>query len=393
MDTPIVVESPILSEDGLRLDCTIHYDANSYNIYFESDSIRLNPNMESILSLLLLPAMVLKKQIETTETVSESFHSNLQNIQSIYRQWFIHQQLQEFSITNLPIRKNEQQKGKRIATFFSGGVDAFYTLIKNNSILTDIVFIRGFDIHQSNKYMLEKSSELIAKAGREFDKNVITIDTNARLFIDKFITYGKSHGAILASVSHLLTNEIGMFFIPSTDPYGALVPYGSHPLLDPMWSSDRIKIIHDGCESTRLEKLKVISKNEFALNNLRVCFAKKENQKEFNCCTCEKCVRTMIGLHALGVLEKCKSFKKPLDLKNIYKIDVTPNKKAGYSTLLYELEKFPGNEKICSAISKIMNKPHFLKSNFLLLKNSMQKYKYRFPKFYRLLIKRTIDRD
>ena len=37
--------------------------------------------------------------------------------------------------------------------------------------------------------------------------------------------------------------------------YAHLGPLGSHPLLDPLWSSEDVELVHDGCEATRLDKL------------------------------------------------------------------------------------------------------------------------------------------
>ena len=54
-----------------------------------------------------------------------------------------------------------------------------------------------------------------------------------------------------------IANALGMpvISISSTNPWDKLAPYGSHPLTDPLCSSDRVRIQHIGCAYRRHEKL------------------------------------------------------------------------------------------------------------------------------------------
>lgn len=57
-----------------------------------------------------------------------------------------------------------------------------------------------------------------------------------------------------------------------------------------------------------MEKLRGLIDHPEALSRLRVCW---ENQANYNCGLCEKCVRTMLGLRALGI-QHCAAFPDTL---------------------------------------------------------------------------------
>jgi hypothetical protein len=100
--------------------------------------------------------------------------------------------------------------------------------------------------------------------------------------------------------------------IAATDHYTQLSPWGSHPLLDPLWSTEATTIIHDGSEATRAEKImNWICRSDLALQNLRVCLSPND---QYNCGRCEKCLRTMIPLYVAGCLGR-SAFPRELPIK------------------------------------------------------------------------------
>jgi len=117
----------------------------------------------------------------------------------------------------------------------------------------------------------------------------------------------KFFGSVLAAVAHAFDSRINLAYIGSSYDLPNLAPCGSHPLLDPEYSSYDLKIRHRDVEMSRIDKIRSIADWDVALDNLRVCLA---NVKErLNCGKCEKCVRTMLGLEAVGVLDKISSFE------------------------------------------------------------------------------------
>ena len=94
----------------------------------------------------------------------------------------------------------------------------------------------------------------------------------------------------------------GRVYVPATETYTTIRPLGSHPLVDPLWSSERVELVHDGATATRLDKLRVVDTVPVARETLHVCVSKDSD--EFNCGRCWKCVLTMVGIRVLGLDER-----------------------------------------------------------------------------------------
>lgn len=98
----------------------------------------------------------------------------------------------------------------------------------------------------------------------------------------------------MASVALLL--GFPKAYVPGAYSYSQLVPLGSHPLTEPLWSNESVEIVHEGAEARRVDKVTMIAGNKLALINLRVCF----DDMNANCGRCVKCLRTMFPLHLLN---------------------------------------------------------------------------------------------
>ena len=55
-----------------------------------------------------------------------------------------------------------------------------------------------------------------------------------------------------------------------------------------------------------MEKLNIVAKWDVAFQNFRVCLANVKDK--LNCGRCEKCVRTMLELESLGLLNQTRAF-------------------------------------------------------------------------------------
>jgi hypothetical protein len=69
-------------------------------------------------------------------------------------------------------------------------------------------------------------------------------------------------------------------------------------MLDPLWSTEAVELVHDAVESRRVDKVRAVSGSGAALRVLRVCLA---NTHRYKCGRCEKCLRTLVTLRLLGV--------------------------------------------------------------------------------------------
>jgi hypothetical protein len=237
-------------------------------------------------------------------SVSPLLASNLETIRDIYAAWIDGHKVP----LNYELSSDLVAPARGVSLFFSGGVDSFYSLIKRRDKVQNLVLVHGFDIPLENTEAFALAETQAREAARIFGKRLIVVRTNLH-FEQSSVPGGWEmyHGAALAAVAHALAPNHGMMYIASSDSYDNLHPWGSHPLLDPLWSTEALQIVHDGLE-TRINKLRVLVQHPDALARLRVCWEKTE---AYNCGLCEKCVRTMLGLHALGV-DHCAVFPDTL---------------------------------------------------------------------------------
>jgi len=254
-------------------------------------------------------------------SVSPLLAGNLETIRDIYAAWIdgghrIPLNYQFTSDFGAPV--------KGVSVFFSGGVDSFYSLIKHRDEVDNLVLVNGFDVPLADTKTFAQAEVQAREAARIFEKQLIVVRINLRwerpsLPIMTNLRWewphvpggwGMYHGAALAAIAQALAPNHGKVYIASSHSYADLHPHASHPLLDPLWSTEAVQIVHDGGE-TRMDKLRTVIQYPEALSRLRVCF---ENLGDYNCGLCEKCVRTMLGLRALGV-DRCAAFPDTLTPK------------------------------------------------------------------------------
>ena len=230
----------------------------------------------------------------------------------------------------MPIRRAPQ----RSASFFSGGVDSFYTYLKHTTDpiekdrIDSFLLVNGFDINQHNTQLWDRTLENI-KSIAEADKvELIVVRSNIQGLVEPVLLWDYTHGGCLAAVGLFLRGAFHQIYIPSTHSVAEQIPWGSNLALDGHWSTERTTFIHDGTEATRIEKvIWQIARSPLALEHLRVCFANERGA--YNCGKCDKCLRTMINLYVAGVLEKSSTFPHHIDPDLVAAIPTIPGEHGG----------------------------------------------------------------
>jgi hypothetical protein len=186
---------------------------------------------------------------------------------------------------------------------------------------------------------------------------VIEVETNLRTFLDRYAAWARlAHGSAMASVGLLLLPFFRRLYVASTHTYADLFPWGSHPMLDPLWSTEGLEFVHDGCEASRVDKTRLIAQSETALRFLRVCWRNPDGA--YNCGQCEKCVRTMVNLHAVGALDRCRSFDRSLDIRDVRRIlALTDNTRSFVLENLDALGDGPRDRPLRNALRTVLNRP------------------------------------
>jgi transposase InsO family protein len=247
--------------------------------------------------------------------LSPRLRSHLPALQAICSSWFSGAKTVSIQSPDTPAAA--LPPGRTRACFFSGGVDSFYTLLKDNERAPDerqyphLVFVVGFDLRPEQAELIEKLQALVSAVGLATGRGTVRVSTNLRDFTDGVIPWDHMHGAALAAVGQVLSGVFDSIGIPASLPYARLHPFGSHALLDPLWSGSALELLQDGAELNRSQKIdRWIARSPLALRHLRVCWENRNGR--FNCGVCEKCVRTKLALYAADALESCATMDSSL---------------------------------------------------------------------------------
>ncbi|MBM3957832.1 MAG: hypothetical protein FJ313_07260 [Gemmatimonadetes bacterium] len=207
-------------------------------------------------------------------------------------------------------------------SFLSMGIDSLATLRANRlnlppdhpasiraALPVDVIREPGLSepetAHQHAK-RLAGASRVAAESGI----GAISVRTNLlQLDSDGWFFSYKWHGAVFASLAHFLSRRFSRAYIASSccPPQGA--PWGSHQLLDAYYGTADLQVEHHGVHLRRFDKVALLAEWPVALQNLLVC--QGNDSGATNCGACEKCLRTMTALVAVGKLAECGAF--PID--------------------------------------------------------------------------------
>jgi uncharacterized SAM-binding protein YcdF (DUF218 family) len=203
------------------------------------------------------------------------------------------------------------------AAFFTAGVDSFHTALAHLDELDALVYVHGFDVGLDQRGLRSRVIRGVRNAAEQLGKPLVEVECDLRDVSDRIIGWDAYNGAALAGVAHLLSPWFGTLHIPATLTLRRLVPLGSHPELDPLWSSEEMVVHHDGADTERLDKLRRVAEHPAAAASLRVCWENRDGA--YNCGRCEKCMRTMVGLAALGKLGDFETFP-PFEVRHVNRV-------------------------------------------------------------------------
>ena len=276
-------------------------------------------NGDPFLAALLVPAMHLGEPLAIPVPVSPRLIAALPTLQDIYVAF-------DHRSRRIPVLAGARDetaasnaRPDAAGLFFSLGVDSFYSLIKhwrqltpNARLLTHLITIDGFDVGRGEwgaAFPIAIRDNALRVAD-ETGTTWIPVATNLRRFGSTVGALSLMHGAALASVALALGDLLSSVTIAASLTYDQLYPWGSHPVLDPLWSTERLTVIHDGCERDTIDKTTIIAGEQLVLDTLRVC---PGYSPRYNCGRCLKCVRTMIDLLIAGRLARCRTLPHVID--------------------------------------------------------------------------------
>jgi hypothetical protein len=251
------------------------------------------------------PCMHWNRPVHIHGVASPSLLANLELLSGVWHQRRpdLYHSIQFFADKEQELAPTDKN-GEAISCF-SGGVDSCYTFWRHHQgfvgrrshKLNAGVIVRGFvdlPLEQPEAFeeALRKCRSMLDSIGVE----IIPLATNAArdLPMPGHHTWALAHGTTIGAILHLFSSRFCYGLIANSDPY--IMPdndYGTSPLTDHLMSSVGMIVRDDGAEATRIQKIQAILQWPEAMTELRVC---NLGTRGGNCCTCEKCLRTIMAL-------------------------------------------------------------------------------------------------
>jgi hypothetical protein len=280
---------------------------------------------------LLLPSMKQGEDLVIEGSISAQLYQGMHAIMQEVLKW-------DIGLPPIKIKADalvaDPPRPQRSASFFSGGVDSFYTYLKHKTDpiekdrIDSFILVNGFDINRRNTQLWDRARQNIESIAEADKVELIVVRSNIQGLVEPILLWDYTHGGCLAAVGLFLRGAFHQIYIPSTHSVAEQIPWGSNLALDGHWSTEGTTFIHDGTEATRIEKvISQIARSPLALEHLRVCFANERGA--YNCGKCDKCLRTMINLYAAGALEKSSTFPHHIDPDLVAAIPTIPGEHGG----------------------------------------------------------------
>lgn len=306
---------------GLREDdrgARVFARVGGEEVFFACEGVSLSAAAEAFGSAFLLPAALRGARIVLEDPVDARWLDGMHELAALASAWW--------GCPARPLEACERPPtgtaaASGIGLCFTGGVDSFDSLLRRDPVVDHLVFVRGYDVElgdAARALAFERSLDAVAEAVMA---TPVVVRTNLRQHAwIRNAPWHRVFGGALAAAGHVLGESIGRLLIASSYPTNHLVPYGSHPRLDPCHASTRLAVDHHASSGWRFEKLRVIADDPLARAHLRVCWENRSS--EGNCSRCEKCLRTMLTLEAVGRREAFPTFDRETPLTEL--LDALP---------------------------------------------------------------------
>lgn len=323
------------------------------DVWWASRDVALRDSAEAAVCMLAPWCALNGQEIHLPPGLDTAFLENIRSATSLMGSWWEHEAIRFTGAPPAPgsVPPAATASGNT-ALFFSGGVDSFFSLVRNPEVGV-LVFIVGFDVRLANRPAWEAMVSSYRELAEEQGLRCIVIATNLRDHpVLGRLRWARYHGAVLATAAHLLRDHARHWIISASYHLSNLMPWGSHPQLDHHWSGGGIEVRHYGAETWRADKLVSMGSTPAVHQRLRVCYG--DPRAEGNCGRCEKCVRTRLiyWLDLPGI--ECAGMPANLSLKAA--LDSTPRLEMRVLVRIYSrfLERAPAADPVTVALEALI---------------------------------------
>lgn len=257
-------------------------------IYIEA-SKPVQSNADTWLLLALPIGMKLGLPIVIDGEIDSLLSDNLKNLEREYLRG--NRDFKKIEVLTNGTKTNSQIVGKQTASFFSGGLDSFFTATTEPTVQS-LICVWGFDIPLQNIASWNQLNEIALNFAKRHGHQLTTVKTNLKTLSHGRLLWGRHyHGWALSSVAQALRPNFDSVLIPGTcSTFNA--KWGTNEKLNALCSTSWVELREHGT-GPRVRKMVAINQID-SLTELRVCL--KAGFKFLNCGECKKCRRTRLEL-------------------------------------------------------------------------------------------------
>lgn len=254
------------------------------------------------------------------ESIDHDFLTAIEEIKRSYRQMYPEMIFRGKLTFDNVVESTIDPGVGRSALYFSGGVDAFSSLVNIFSEDPILISVWGTDVYMNDTEGWEVIRKNTEKTAKQFGLSCLFIKSSFRDAINynnlnkKIVEpvsrswnwwYEFQHGLALLSLSAPIAfdKNIRRVYLSSTYNAKSVSPHtviASYPTIDNNYKNAGTRGIHEGFENTRQDKIRKICRFFSERKQkifLHVCWVVRDGS---NCCRCEKCARTIFGIMAEG---------------------------------------------------------------------------------------------
>jgi hypothetical protein len=274
-------------------------EGESLDITYASESLALLPHGDAALVAALPLALAAREPLRVELAVSSRLRSAVATIQDVYSVWW---RSPESKISVETASTKPMRRGDRHGGVFSYDIASFHLALAPDS--PDLLFAVDADLPPG----IDGD-----RAGPTGD--VPLVSTNLAEIAGAFGLdwHADYRGAALASVAHVVA-DLGRVDLPAPFSVHYLFPWGSHAMLDPLWSGDALEVCHRHVDVDWVDRLRLVAGEPGVVEHMRACTVEEAPSA---CGRCRGCLYLAAALQVIG-----RGGERPVDLEAVRDLDL-----------------------------------------------------------------------
>lgn len=264
--------------------------------------------------------------------IDKNFYDAIPKIKYAFREMYPDY---SFKGTLIPAKlvENSYIPQQQSITLFTGGIDATTTFLRHLEEKPVLLNTNGWyekDVQPNEVYNADKTA--IEEIADQFRVSSCFVRSNFARFLRAEVInkhfHGKVHNSWWRGFQHSLAflgcaavagyhYRVANLYIGSSHTFGEYANIVSDPRIDNCFAVSSMTTTHDAYEMSRQDKVHYILETQRKLQKtvpLRVC-----SFNAYNCCGCEKCMRSMLAILAEGGDVEALGFHLPDTFLNTLK--------------------------------------------------------------------------